>query len=76
MQTAFEGPRGFAAATAEADAEMAAIDPYRQAAASRPADPDPATRIGLWNTDPSRALGDAAAAFATGDLGASLQASA
>ena len=75
MQTAFEGPRGFAAATAEAGAEMAAIDAYRQAAASRPAEPDPATQIGLWNADPSGLLGEAGAAFARGDLGASLQAS-
>jgi len=76
MQAAFEGPRGFAAAAAEAEAELAAIDAYRQAVATRPAQPDPATAIGLWNSDPSAVIATAVAAFAAGDLGASVEASA
>jgi hypothetical protein len=76
MQTDFEGPRGFAAASADADAELAAIAAYREAAATRPAEPDPLVRIGLWNSDPSAALGSASAAFATGDLQASVESAA
>jgi hypothetical protein len=68
METDFEGARGFAAASAEADAEMAAITAYRNAAASRPGTPDPLQSIGLWNTNPDSLLADAATAFAAGDL--------
>ena len=76
MQADFEGPRGFAAASAEADAELAAIAAYRDAAATHPVDPDLITRIGLWNSDPSAAMGTAAGAIGTGDLEASVEASA
>jgi hypothetical protein len=76
MQTDFEGPRGFAAASAEAEAELAAIAAYRAAAATKPADPDPVVRIGLWNSDPNAAMGTAAEAFASGDLRASVASSA
>ena len=76
MQTDFEGPRGFAAASAEAEAELAAIAAYRDAAASGQAAPDPIAAIGLWNSDPAGALGQAAKAFAAGDLQASIEASA
>ena len=76
MQTDFEGPRGFAAASAEADAELAAIAAYRQAAATRPVDPGPLTTIGLWNSDPTGAMGVAATAFTAGDLEATVQAAA
>ncbi len=76
MQTAFEGPRGFTAAGTEAQAELTAVTAYRQAVASRPAQLDPATAIGLWNSDPSRIIGQAAAAFAAGDLQTSVEASA
>ena len=75
MATDFEGPRGFAAASAEADAELAAIAAYRQAAATRPADPDPLARVGLWNSDPSSALASAVGAFSSGDLRASVESS-
>lgn len=68
MQTAFEGLRGFAAASGEADAELAAIAAYGEAAAAEPAEPSPLERIGLWNADPDQTLDDAAAAFAAGDL--------
>lgn len=76
MATEFQGPRGFAAASAEADAELAAIAAYRDAAASRPVDPDIATRLGLWSSDPSGVLGRAVEAFSSGDLRASVEASA
>jgi hypothetical protein len=76
MQTDFEGPRGFASASAEADAELAAIGAYREAAVARPAEPDPITRIGLWNSDPNAAMGRAAEAFTAGDLQASVESSA
>jgi hypothetical protein len=76
MQTDFEGPRGFAAASAEAEAELAAIAAYREAALTRPADPDPVARIGLWNSDPAGALDRAASAFRDGDLRTSVEASA
>ena len=76
MQKAFEGPRGFAAASGEADAELAAIAAYGEAAAARPADPAPLERIGLWNSDPDGTLDGAAAAFAAGDLQATVEAAA
>jgi hypothetical protein len=76
MASEFQGPRGFAAASAEADAELAAIAAYHDALASQPADPDLLTRLGLWNSDPSAALGSAVSAFANGDLRASVEASA
>ncbi|MBA2717684.1 MAG: hypothetical protein H0U52_00385 [Chloroflexi bacterium] len=72
MQAAFEGPQGFAATAAESDAELAAIGVYRDAAATKPSDPGPLQRIGLWNSDPEHALGQAAAAFAGGDLQATV----
>ena len=68
MRTAFEGPRGFAAASAESGAELTAIAAYRDAAASRPANPDLFEAVGLWNADPAGAVDQAAAAFAAGDL--------
>jgi len=68
MQTAFEGPQGFSAASAEADAEMAAIAAYASALAKRPASPDLVQSIGLWNSDPDASLASAASAFAAGDL--------
>jgi hypothetical protein len=75
MRAAFEGPRGFAAASAESGAELAAIGAYRDAAASRPPAPDPVETIGLWNADPTAALDQAAAAFTTGDLRRTVEAS-
>jgi hypothetical protein len=74
MQTAFEGPRGFAAASAEANAELAAIDAYRKAVAARPGQAGgPFEAIGLWNAAPDDALADAATAFANGDLETSVR---
>jgi hypothetical protein len=76
MRAAFEGERGFAAASAEGGAELAAIAVYSDAAASRPSNPDPLELIGLWNAEPARALDGAAAAFTAGDLQATVQDSA
>lgn len=76
MRTAFEGTRGFAAASAEGGAELAAIAAYREAAASRAASPDLLETIGLWNSDPTGVLGQAASAFTAGDLRATVQDSA
>jgi hypothetical protein len=73
MQTAFEGPRGFVAASAEASAELSAIDAYRAAVAARPSEISPIQAIGLWNAAPGAGLDAAAAAFANGDLEATVR---
>jgi hypothetical protein len=75
MRAAFEGPRGFAAASAESGAELAAIGAYQAAAASRSPTPDPLEVIGLWNADPAASLDQAAAAFTAGDLRGTVEAS-
>jgi hypothetical protein len=68
LEAAFEGDAGFAAATAEADAERATIDALLAAAAARPAAPDTLARIGLFGTLPDETLAAGRAAFASGDL--------
>ncbi len=68
MRSDFEGERGFAAASAEAEAELAAIAAYRDAAASRTGGSDIVQAIGLWSADPDAAMSTAASAFAAGDL--------
>ncbi len=75
MQVDFEGPRGFAAASAEAEAELAAIAAYRDAAASRTGGTDIVQTIGLWNAKPDASLAEAATAFAAGDLETTVRAS-
>jgi len=76
MRADFEGPRGFAAASAEADAELAAIVAYSTADAARPVAPNLFQVVGLWNSDPDGALQSAAAAFEAGDLQTTVSASA
>jgi len=76
MQTDFEGPRGFAAASAEADAELAAITAFREAVATRADQPGLLAAIGMWNSDPNAALRRAADAFEAGDLQASVESAA
>ena len=49
---------------------------YKDAGASRVTNPDPLETIGLWNADPAGALDQAASAFTTGDLRATVQDSA
>jgi hypothetical protein len=68
MKRAFEGPRGFAASSAEADVELAAIRAYDAAKAKRLAAPDILQAIGLWSATPDDSLHAAADAFAAGDL--------
>ncbi len=76
MAIDFSGQRGFAATSAEAEAELATIAAYRRADAARPADPGPIVRVGLWNSDPAMVLTDAARDYAAGDLTNSVQAAA
>jgi hypothetical protein len=75
MQTDFEGPRGFAAASAEADAELAAIAAYREASEARSKEPNLFQLVGLWNADPDAALARAAVAFGAGDLQTTVESS-
>lgn len=75
LRLAFEGDRGFAAAGAEADAELATIDAYRTATTSRPAQLDPVQQIGLLGATPDADLARAATAFTGGDLRGSYAAS-
>jgi hypothetical protein len=67
------GARGVAAAGAGPAAELAAIDAYRAAAAARPAQTGPVAVVGLWSADPDGSLAAAAAAFAGGDLQATIR---
>ena len=76
LEAAFEGDAGFAAAGAEADAELMTIDAYVQARDTRLGDPGLIEQVGLWSTTPDVELARAAAAFAAGDLRGSVEASA
>jgi hypothetical protein len=71
LRTAFESPDGFATATLEATAELAAIDRYVAAVAARRTAVDTMESIGLWGTDPESDLDRARTLFASGDLGGS-----
>jgi hypothetical protein len=75
LQETFEQVGGFAAAGAEADAELAAIAAYDDASLARLADPDVIEQIGMWGLTPNSDLSNAARAFALGALGESVQAS-
>jgi hypothetical protein len=75
LETAFEGDAGFAAAAAEADAELMTIEAYVAARDSRLADPGLIEQVGLWWTTPEPDLARAGAAFAAGDLRRSVEAS-
>ena len=57
LHVAFERPDGFASATDEAAAELASIDRYDAAAATRPAAPDLLQALGLWGATPDADLG-------------------
>ncbi|HEX5012950.1 MAG TPA: hypothetical protein VFV72_02235 [Candidatus Limnocylindrales bacterium] len=76
LEAAFEGDRGFAAASGEADAELAAIEAYGMASSVRPKDPGVVEQVGLWGHEPTADLTTAAEAFAAGDLRGSVEASA
>jgi hypothetical protein len=71
LRTAFESPDGFATATLEATAELAAIDGYEAAVAARPASVDTLGAIGLWGTNPEGDLDRARTLFASGDIAGS-----
>jgi hypothetical protein len=68
LEAAFEGDAGFAAATAEADAEAAALETIRVAASSRPQTGSPLVQLGLIGATPEAILASARTAFAQGDL--------
>jgi hypothetical protein len=68
LETVFESDAGFAAVTAEADAEEATLDLISAAASSRIANPDPLQTIGLVNEQPDAGLAAARSAFESGDL--------
>ena len=74
LRTAFGSPDGFAGATLEATAELAAIDRYDIAAVSRLATPDLLQTLGLWNATPDADLAESRTLFATGDLAGSAHA--
>ncbi len=76
LRTAFESPDGFASATLEATAELAAIDGYDAAVAARPTSVDTLEAIGLWGTNPEGDLDRARTLFASGDIAGSAGASA
>jgi hypothetical protein len=75
LRTAFEDDDGFDDALAEADAELAAIDAYADAAALRPAELSPILALGLWGLTPDIDLETARDALARGDLTGSVAAS-
>jgi hypothetical protein len=76
LEAAFEGDRGFAAASAEAEAQLAAIRAFAQATAVREEEPGIVEQIGLWGTEPDADIARAAAAFSSGELRDSVEASA
>ena len=76
LEATFEGDRGFAAASAEAEAELTTISAYRQALSVRDEEPGIVEQVGLWGTQPAADLERAGAAFAAGDLRTSVHASA
>jgi hypothetical protein len=75
LQAEFESNRGFAAAAAEADAELMTIGAYQAARAARPSAPDAVQQIGLWWATPDLEIEQAAVAFESGDLQRSVDAS-
>jgi hypothetical protein len=75
LEAAFESDAGFAAAAAEADAELLTIDAYARARDSRLPDPGIVEQVGLLWTTPELDLARAADAFASGDLRGSVAAS-
>jgi hypothetical protein len=75
LEAAFESDTGFAAAAAEADAQLVTIDAYRKARDARPPDPGIVEQVGLWWTTPEIDIANAADAYAVGDLRESVRAS-
>ncbi len=75
LEAAFESDAGFAAAATEADAELAAIEAYSRAQRARPLEPGVVEQVGLLWTTPDVDLARAGAAFESGDLRGSVEAS-
>jgi len=67
VREAFEAGR-LAESSAVAAEQLATVDVIVSAAASRPLDPDPVTRLGLLDQRPDVELAAARAAFASGDV--------
>ena len=71
LRTAFEGDDGFADARTEIEAQLAVIDRYADAVASKPANEDVFTQLGLWDATPDADMAKAAKSYTAGDLEAS-----
>jgi len=76
LRAAFERPDGFASATLEATAELAAIDRYDAAVAAHLGTTDMLQGVGLLGTSPAADLERARTLFATGDLAGAASAAA
>ena len=72
LRAAFVGDGGIPVAAAEATTELAVVAAFQRLVADRPADPNLLTRIGLIGTHPDADIAAARAAFAAGDLDATL----
>ena len=68
LRTTFEGDDGFADARTEIETQLEVIDRYADAVASKPANPDVFTQLGLWDAAPEKDLAKAAKAYTAGDL--------
>ncbi len=73
IRRAFEGSAGLATAGAEAVTERAVIGAFEATIAARPAEPDLIASIGLIGTNPEGDVEAARAAFAAGDLDATVR---
>ncbi len=72
LRHAFEGSDGIAVAAAEAVTEQAVIDRFDDVVGGQPVDPGLVARIGLIGEDPQAEIVAARAAFAEGDLDATV----
>ncbi|MBI2763781.1 MAG: hypothetical protein HYX54_08550 [Chloroflexi bacterium] len=73
LRKAFEGTEGIQSAAAEALTEQAVIDSIETTLADEPTNPGPITRIGLIGKNPGVEITAARAAFAAGDLDATVR---
>jgi hypothetical protein len=71
LEESFSLSDGFGTAAQEAAAELEAIERYKAAAATRPAEPNPLQILGMWETTPDTDLARARDLFAAGDLASS-----
>jgi hypothetical protein len=75
LRATFEAEAGFAAAGAEADAELATIGVYEAAMATRPKVSDLVEEVGLWGATPDQDIERAKTAFGDGRLTDAVEAS-